>query len=181
VDLTAPESRTVIHNAFVMGVCNLLTSSNPPTGKFDIKESCCMEGEGVATVEVGSEVISFDILLLHIKNGSVKSSIHYFCECKTRKECSSQVNSDLKHQLGKFLHDAYNTIDYAAHRHRDNYGFLFISDTPFGMGDNDLTFAYLKKILSDIPLLDEEKLNKIMTKTHIMILSEWFIGHYTVV
>jgi len=130
-------------------------------------------GERAATVEIGDDLIRYDILLIHVC-GEVGT--HYYCECKTRKECSSTTTSDLKRHLKIFLHKAYQTIDSAEPRYGENYGFLFISDVPFEIADDNITFSYLKEVLSDIHSLDEDKLNSMTTRVKIFILSDWFIG-----
>jgi len=169
-----PEHRTQVHNDFVAGVCKFLVSVSPPGSRFDIKETCLM-GERAATVETRDDLIRYDILLIHVYKDV---GTHYYCECKTRNECSSTVTNDLKRHLRIFLHKAYKTIDSAKSRYGDNYGFLFISDMPFEMADSNITFRYLKETLSDIPSLDEDKLNSMTARVRIFILSDWFIGLY---
>lgn len=132
-------------------------------------------GERAATVETKDDVIYFDILLIHFQKNI---GTHYYCECKTRKDCSNSVTCDLKRHLSIFLHKAYQTIDSARSRYGDKYGFLFVSDMPFEMADSNITFSYLKETLSDIPSLDENKLNDITTRVRIFILSDWFVGLY---
>ena len=165
------EVRSQVHNNFVLGICSLLVGLSSERNKFDIKETC-LEGERAATVENEDQVIHFDILLIHEYE---KVRTHYYCECKTRKEYSSRIISDLKRHLKIFLNKAYRTIDFAESRYGKNYGFLFISDVPF-MSDNNLTFSYLKDVLGDIPSLDDNKVNRISTRIRILTLSDWFVG-----
>lgn len=168
----APEHRGQVHNNFVIGVCDFLVGVSSSRNRFDVKETC-LEGERAATVENEGQIIHFDILLIHVRD-NIRT--HYYCECKTRKECSSSTESDLKRHLKIFLHKAYQTIDSAESRYGENYGFLFISDVPFGMADSNLAFSYLKEALKDIPSLNENRLNDMSTRVKIIILSDWFVG-----
>lgn len=173
IEYLAPEHRTQVHNDFVSGICDLLVAISSSRNRFDITETCLEGGERAATVEVGDHLVNFDILLIHVA-GNVRT--HYYCECKTRRECSGRTDSDLKRHLKIFLRKAYQTMDSAQSRYGENYGFLFISDVPFGVADGNVNFSYVKEALTDISTLDENKLNHIVGKVRILLFSDWFVG-----
>lgn len=168
----SPEHRTVVHNNFVKGICNLLVGISTDRQKFEIAESV-LEGDKAASVPVGNEFVYYDIQFTHTYGNK---RIHYYCECKTRKEYSSQVTSDLKRHFKEFVRRAYKTIDWAESRYPDKYGFLFISDVPFEIWDNTIVFSYLKEVLQGVTSLNENKVSGLTSKVRILVLPDWFIS-----
>jgi hypothetical protein len=104
-----------------------------------------------------------------------RSRIHYCVECKTRRDSNSQTAADLKRHLKVFIQKAYKTMDHLESRYGDNYGYIFISDVPFGIWGDNITFNFLKEALKDISECDNNKIAKLASKLKIMIFADWFI------
>lgn len=139
-------------------------------------EQTCTEGPNSATIPCGTEQVHFDILLVEdIRN----HRIHHCVECKTRKDSDSHTANDLKRHLRGFIKKAYKTIDHLETRYSEranaDYGFIFISDVPFGVWNNEINFDFLKEALDDIPTPDTTKITKLASKLRIMIFADWFI------
>ena len=143
--------------------------------KFTIEQTCD-EGENSATIPFGTEQVHFDILLLE-DTGNRK--IHHCVECKTRKDSGCQTASDLKRHLKEFIKKAYKTIDHLETRYDErvnsDYGFIFISDVPFGIWNDEINFDFLKEALDDTSTLDTTKITKLASRLKIMIFADWFV------
>lgn len=165
------EYLTEIHRKFINGVCNLFTGVSSINHGFSIEQTC-LEGSEAATIPCGLELVHFDILMVE-ETGH--NRIHYCVECKTRRESGSQTASDLKRHLKIFIKKAYKTMDHMESRYGNNYGFIFVSDVPFGMWNDNINFDFLKEALNDIDPLDNTKITKLTSKIQILIFADWFI------
>jgi len=169
------EYLTEVHDQFVNGIGNLLVGVSSKDHSFSIEQTC-LEGRNSATVPFGSEQIHFDILIVE-ETGNRR--IHYCVECKTRRDSDSQTASELKQHLKEFIKKAYKTIDHLEGRYdervRADYGFIFISDVPFGVWNTDIDFDFLKEALVDLGTLDNCKITKLTSKLKVMVFADWFI------
>ena len=100
-----------------------------------------MRGAEAATIPCGMELVHFDVLMV---DETRHNRIHYCIECKTRRDNDSQTASDLKRHLRAFIKKAYKTMDHMESRYGNNYGFIFVSDVPFGIWNDNINFDFLK-------------------------------------
>jgi hypothetical protein len=56
-----------------------------------------------------------------------------------------------------------------------DYGFIFISDVPFGIWNDEINFDFLKEALDDTSTLDTTKITKLASRLKIMIFADWFV------
>ncbi len=135
----------------------------------------CYEGKNAATVLVDGERVRFDIIADQTRGAAFHRSsilpqkVNYFCECKWRKR-----SKDLKPELKKFLKKALRTMPEIQELMEDNFGFIFICNTSFEVGQEDLQdVEYLCRFLdSGYPTA---QLAHLSNRVGILILSDWFI------
>ena len=166
----SPESLTETHNRYVEKVCSIFVRIASPKHRFAVQETC-LTSPTSATIPHGTDVVHFDIFLIHETGGR---TIHYCVECKTRSECSPSTSSDLKSHLKIFLQKAYNTVDWLDSRYPGDYGYMFISKVPFGVSDDNLTFDYIRNALDGSTTPDSNRITKLISKVRIMVFSEWY-------
>lgn len=168
----SPESLTETHNRYVEKVCGIFLGISSPKHRFAVDETC-LTSPTTATIPHETGLVRFDIFLIHETGGR---TIHYCIECKTRSECSPSTSSNLKGHLKIFLEKAYKTVDWLDSRYRGDYGYMFISDVPFGVWDSHITFDYIKEALDNSPSPDSNRITKLTSKVKIMVFSDWFAG-----
>ena len=166
----SPESLTEAHNRYVEKVCGIFVAISSPRHRFAVHETC-LTSRTSATIPHGNDLVHFDIFLIH-ETG--ERTIHYCVECKTRSECSPSTSRNLKRHLKIFLQKAYKTVDWLDSRYVGDYGYMFISEVPFGVWDNHLTFDYIRNALVNSPAPDSNRITKLTSKVRIMVFSGWF-------
>lgn len=165
-----PEALTEVHNRYVEKVCSIFVGVSSAKHRFTVDETCIVS-RTCATIPHETGLVHFDIFLIHDIG---ERSIHYCVECKTRSECSPSTASDLKRHLKIFLQKAYKTVNWLDSRYVGDYGYMFISDVPFGVWDNHLTFNYIRNALDNSPAPDSDRITKLTSKVKIMVFSDWF-------
>jgi hypothetical protein len=131
-----------------------------------------------ATVPFGpgnDDKVRFDIVLdqriidpTHIPQRYKK--IYYYCECKWRTN-----NRDLKNQLKDFLKKALKAMPHLERQHVNDYGFIFISNKPFGIDQVELQkIEIITELLND-PGLQAGEIARLCSKVSILFFSDWFL------
>jgi hypothetical protein len=155
---------------FVEKVCSFLD------GKFGFHiYQNCYEGKNAATVLVDGERVRFDIILFQTRRdtssstGILQQKINYFCECKWRKN-----SNYLKSELKKFLKKALRTTPEIQEQCSDNFGFIFICNTPFEVSQANLQdIEYLQGFLDSN--YSTTQLTHLSRRVGILTLTDWFI------
>jgi len=135
----------------------------------------CYEGKNAATVLVDGERVRFDIILFQTRrdgsssSGILQNKINYFCECKWRKN-----PKNLKYELKKFLKKALKTVPEIQGQCSDNFGFIFICNTPFEVSQENLQdIEFLREFLNSS--YSTAQLTHLSNRVGILILTDWFI------
>ena len=125
--------------------------------------------------ETGNNRIRFDILLDQTRidnshNPPIEKKMYFYCECKWRTS-----TNDLKAQLKEFLIKALKASPALQRQHSNDFGFIFISNKPFGVDQTDLeTVSYISQLLDDRPI-NVEATVRLCSKIGILFVSDWFL------
>jgi len=157
-----------IGREFVDKVCKLLRG----TFGFQIFQISYQAPDAVS-IPVGEERIRFDILLyqerIDLTRNPNEIKFYFYCECKKRTD-----SSDLDNEFKEFLIKALKASPQIQRDFSDDFGFIFITNKPFGIVQENLEDVnYVHKLLSESYNVND--IARLCQKVGILFLTDWFL------
>jgi hypothetical protein len=133
---------------------------------FHVDETAYDGGVLAAALLIGTESVRFDIMM---SRRSRQTAVHYCCECKWRNEPVS-----LRSELKEFIVKSRKVANHLHGRYRDGFGFIFFTNQPFGITNQNLgDLEYLRSLIDgEIPI---NELRMVSDKLRIVILDDWLL------